>query len=292
MDQDIKDKKLKTISHMMKNLSYRHRGFIFEDPSPYPEIQESIIQEVKKKEGLDFNNLRNDPLMVNDTYNKYELILTDYISNIIDSKVSPIEEDEIFLIKNSQEVNPLLMVNIPVEVRPVLFKKLKISITSIEQWFKTPEFIRLIEVGGRSFILGTRTIFVNNVKKILLFQGNLEISYGAVTKNHIVSYFVFPYDTYRDMLSSPTRLFMWLLDNYGITIEISGIKKKLFLFLEKEMSDTFIAKLVDNENKGEGSICNLNFYPVYKNGKEYQRIYFHYGIHIDVYIKDYLSYKL
>lgn len=292
MDQDIKDKKLKTISYMMKNLSYRHRGFIVEDPSPYPEIQKSIIDDIKTKHGLDFYNLQIDPSMVNDTFSKYELILTDYISNLIDSPVSPIEDDEIFLIKNSRETNPSLLKDTPVDFDPSFFRNLKISVTSTEQWFKTPEFMRVIEIKGKLFILCTRTIWVNNVKKILLFQGNLDVFSSSITKNTIISYFVFPYNTYKDMLSSPIRLFIWILDNYGMIMEISGVKKKLFLELEMDLSDSIITKLINNENKGQGSVYNFNIYPIYRDGKEYQRILFHYGISTDMYINDYLLYNL
>jgi hypothetical protein len=106
--------------------------------------------------------------------------------------------------------------------------------------------------------------------------------YNQVIQYHLITLMLLDYDDFQDMLNSPVRLFLFLLDRYGLDITIEGQTKKLF-YLKK------YDRKIEWEWISKPKAGHLSWQAIEttENGERESSVNFLYGMDDEAYLKDY-----
>lgn len=240
MGTTVKEQYLFMVLYLMTKFSNKRQG-IQEKANDitvqYPLILNDIISSIYCKYHFDLNSVTT-----NDDCLKAESILSNYLSSIVKDDLSSSIEDESMLLRESIELKKEELIPAKVILNnelKELFSKLKISKSAIESWFLTPDYIRYFKVQKNENILATRIIPYKSTKKVLFYHMNVQRNFSSIYEYKICTTLVFDYELFKDMISSPVRLYLFILDRYGINMNLNGEVKKLF-FKVKQPSQSSI----------------------------------------------------
>ena len=237
MEATIRNNYLMMVLYLMNKISNMRQG-INEDNQVakiYPDILEQITAEIKNTYSLDISCLKDKNEML-----QAEELLGKLVSSIINNELTPSIADETQLVKDSVDLNPDELATTTFLIADGLKSYLKsMGISNadyIKPWFNKLDYCRYFKILDSQNILATKRISLNGVSKILFahiiihVDDKREIVQYEVTNLAIVNYIRF-----KDMFTSPVRLFLYLLDEYGLDINYNGKVKKLFY--KEEITD-------------------------------------------------------
>ena len=241
---------------------------------------DEVISDIKSNYNLSFNDVVNseDALL-------YELALSDYISKVLDEHKKLYNEDEIRLMKKSESVNPSILntfrFNFSDHIVDIL-KGVKISSVGIQEWLRNPDHADLFKSNDVDNYLCTKHVKVIGGAEYIVFYHASKYPKLQTGTIDLQSLFFIHNKEYSDMLNSPVRLFLFLLDNYGLEIESQG---KLTKFLIEANSNNMTMTMAKN-SRSYGQMQGRNSISSETKIME-QLIIFSYGIDIDKYLKDF-----
>ena len=242
-----------------------------------PEILEKITAEIKDTYSLDISCLKNKDEML-----QAEELLGKLITSIMNNELTSSIADEAQLVKDSEDLNPSELSTTTFSIADGLQNYLKnISISNVEYikpWFNKLDYCRYFKILDSENILATKKISLNGIQKILFAHIIIHVD----DKRKHVQYeatniVIVNYTKFKDMLTSPVRLFLYLLDEYGLDINYNEKVKKLFYKEEvtneqstiswsskSKLLSAGIQKIKDKEN-------NKN-YLIFAYGFDYEKI--------------------
>ena len=289
MENIDKNKYKAAVSYLLQLVSSKRLGIHFEEHE-IPEKTDEVISLVKDKSGLEFSNLNKED------YVKYELALTDVLSEILSNPLQKNIEDELFLINKSVNVElPIpqchIMIDYTLKKR---LKRLGLTMSGIESYFLNPDYASLIELKEVEYLIETKKIRKTGMLKefnILISLVQIIRSSGNIKSYKIADAYLLHFDKMESLYSSPVRLFLHLLNRYGVFMEFNGVKKKFFINIEeKNMPDSAIFKIL---TPGRGRTLKIEGNPILQGMKQVGIwIPFAYLYDMELYMKDYFSHNI
>lgn len=286
MDTLLKNKYKTAVSYLLRLVSSKRLGIHF-DEEPKPDKVEDIELMVKEKIGLDLYNLKKDE------YVKYELALSDVLSDILSNPLQDNIEDEITLIDKSVNIRtpiPASKIILDKSLRN-RFKRLGLTLSGIDSYFLEPDFVSMIKLRDVEYLIETKKIKNNNGYSILLSLVQIERMFGKIEAYKVADSYLLHFDKFESLYSSPIRLFLNLLNEYGAYMEFNGVKKKFFINIEeKNIPDSAIFKILTPK---KGITLKLHGNPIMNGTKQVGLwIPFAYLFDWDLYIQDYKKHKI
>ena len=247
----------------------------------YPDILEQITAEIKETHSLDISCLKNKDEML-----QAEDYLGKLITSIMNNELTSSIADETQLVKDSVDLNPDELSTTTFSIADGLQNYLKSMGISkaeyIKQWFNKLDYCRYFKILNSENILATKRISLGGIQKILFAHIIIHVDdkrekiQFEVTNIAIVNYIKF-----KDMLTSPVRLFLYLLDEYGIDINYNGKIKKLF-YKEEVTDEKSTISLSSKSKLLSAGIQNIKDK---ENNKNY--LIFVYGFDYEKILEDY-----
>jgi hypothetical protein len=284
MEDTLKNKYLLMVLYLMNHYSNLRQGI--EDTVPaviefYPQIIEKLNLDIERNCDIKLSDIETES-----DYLKIEKYLSSLLSKFLKSDLSSSIEDEILLLKESSEMTKEQLIpaniNIDKDLKDVL-SHIKVTTSGIDSWLLTPDNIRYFKVGGNENLLCTRVIHFGNVKRLLFYHmGINRLKSGYISQYHLISFFSLDYSKFEDMKNSPIRLFLFLLDTYGLELTCNNKTKKLF-FRERVGARVNVRQL---GNSRKMFICFQEF--TFEN-EHY--ISFLYSVNIYSYLKDFANHQ-
>ncbi|KAA6346149.1 hypothetical protein EZS27_006319 [termite gut metagenome] len=271
-----------TILYLMSEYSNKRQGIkeiTNVDIYPSTSVVDAITNHILGKYQFNLNNISSP-----EEYLKAETYLGEYLSDIIRGDLSASIEDENLLLTESIEVTKDYF--IPAEIKEIqqhiknIFSEIKITLSGINSFFLHPDYIRYFKIEQNENLLCTKVIPYKNTKKILFYHMYIYRILSDITGYDVSIALVVDYDKFKDMLSSPVRLFLFILDNYGIDIDLNGETKKLFFRTKKSPDNTHINVTVQSK---QYYTCFQQF----KDDNNETYLSFLYGINVATYIDDF-----
>lgn len=271
------------VLYLMNKISNMRQG-INEDNQVakiYPDILEQITAEIKETHSLDISCLKNKDEML-----QAEDYLGKLITSIMNNELTSSIADETQLVKDSVDLNPDELSTTTFSIADGLQNYLKSMGISkaeyIKQWFNKLDYCRYFKILNSENILATKRISLGGIQKILFAHIIIHVDdkrekiQFEVTNIAIVNYIKF-----KDMLTSPVRLFLYLLDEYGIDINYNGKIKKLF-YKEEVTDEKSTISLSSKSKLLSAGIQNIKDK---ENNKNY--LIFVYGFDYEKILEDY-----
>lgn len=239
------------------------------------DIKNEVIKEINSKFGLDFHNVKSleDRL-------KYEEFVNKYLTLVLNSNKNPNIDDEINLLKKTVSINPKeIRFKKPKIDKPVLdfLKIVKISTVGINSWFENPDYIKLLKTDEKLDYICTKKVKINGVSKILLYHISDDLF-----NTEINSLFILNFIKFDDMLNNPIRLFLYVLNEYGVDIKINNTTKKFHLSIDSP------ANQIEFLNLPKTHIVS-GYFLGKQNPKDNYKYTFAYAINIKEYTEDYIN---
>jgi hypothetical protein len=266
------------VSKIKNNLMETSTPKVIEDNNTIDEV----IADIDDKYNLAYKNIKNP-----DQARQYELALSDYITYILRSNNKIYNEDEINLMQKSKNIDNSSLNNFRFTyansdfVRDI-FNCTKTSSSGIRSWLISPDYISLFESNKIKNYLCTKKIKKISGEELILFYHISQGPNKQVNEGELTSIFFVHYNYFKDMLSNPVRLFLFILDNYGLEIECKG---KISHFIIETFYENLNMKMSD-KGRSFGQIQSRNVYN--DNTRENNNlIIFSYGIDIDKYINEF-----
>lgn len=278
------DSKLIAILFLMNEIN-RLKNKIEEASLPIATEDENVIKnvisEIEIKYDLAFDSVRskNDAL-------EYEQALSKYVTYILNEDSENIyNEDEILLMKKSTSINNTSLKEYDFKFShhiSDILNGVKISSTGISEWLKNPDFIELFESNEVENYLCTKRVKLFNRTEYIIFYHAAKNDKSQQKELDLNSLFFIHYKNYSDMLSNPIRLFLFLLDNYGLEIECEN---KISRFVIEANSEQLKINLPAN-TLFYGQMQSKRIFNEVK--KEMNNlIIFSYGIDVNKYLSDF-----
>lgn len=286
MEATVKNNYLMMVLYLMTKISNMRQGILSENmPVVHPEILNQISSEIKVKYNVDISSLKNKEEMLN-----AERILGDFLNQLVSTNVTASAEDELMLFNDSIELDKGELKNAHFHKAKELLGFVKsMGMTNpqlIDSWLRNLDYIRYFKVLDSENILATKKINISGVDKILFTHIIVHRAiYTSEIQYEVANIIIVSYEKFKDMLGSPIRLFLYLLDEYGIKVNYNGKEKKLY-YKEEAIGNTSIS-LSFNSKQMFAGVQNIKDKD---NGKEY--FIFVYGFDYELFLKDYRSYKI
>lgn len=288
MEATIRTNYLAMVLFLMNKISNMRQG-VNEDNQVapiYPDILEQIISEIKDKYSIDINCLKdkNEMLMA-------ENVLGTFVSLLMNNELTSSIADEAQLIKDSENLNPQELSNVTFYIADGLqgfLKNMGISnVNHINSWFNKFDYCRYFKILNSENILATKKISLNGVSKILFAHIIIHVDNTREHVQYEISNIVIVnYNKFEDMFTSPVRLFLYLLDEYGIDVKYKGVIKKLF-YKEEIIEEN---STISWSSKSKSLSAGVQKIREKENGKEF--FTFVYGFDYEKILKDYKSKKI
>lgn len=224
--------------------------------------KERIINYVKKEKGLDFYNLDKRDL------GNYEIILSDLITEVVNKTGSPSLDDEVDLLEHIVEIHPeefnFSEFQITKEDKSII-KSQGITLPGINNWLEDPDYVHLYNQDDEHYLC-TKKIKLNGDYKILFYHGLRKKFDVNKDKIELKCIMTFNFNEFLDMYSNPVRLFLFIIDNYGIRFPVNDQLKSFYLKIEltetaKEFQERIQKFMIDaiksypmKSNKGNNPI--------------------------------------
>lgn len=238
MEATLKKDYLLIVLYLMTYLANKRQGILEETKLPVvknPHALNDVVEYIKANYHVDVYDISTSEDIMN-----AESILGQYLSDLT-RKDSNNSQDEMLLLRDSVDITKEQLLDVSYEVGEgveLLFKDISIpNIKLIISWFKTPDYARYFKIEESENIIATKVVTINGIKKILFFHMVPKRTNGSVYKYEVLNALIISYTKFSDMLSSPIRLYLYLLDEYGIDITIGNETKKLFYKKEYNPSE-------------------------------------------------------
>ena len=284
MEATLREQYLLMTLYLINKISNMRQGVLEKNDIAiiYPDILNDIISKIKQQYHIDCNNLSN-----NEDYLHAEKALSNFITTLSAEDLSTSAKEEVSLMKDSLDLTKEDFIEAPVDLAngvKDLFSKLGITnINLTKKWFTSPDYARYFQIDENENILLTKVVTISGIKKILFAHISINRDRNKrITLYQVVNALLVNYQKFKDMLSSPIRLYLFLLDEYGFDITFNGITKKLFYKIE-ESKETEISIQTKN---AKHYYIGLQKHKG-KDNKEY--FMFIQGFNYDLYMKDYLN---
>lgn len=262
MEKIDKNKYKSAISYIMSMISnMRLKEPITIDDRP--EYFQLVVNAIKKRDNLDLFSLNESE------YDKYELCLTDLLSDIIDSPVEDTINTQVYLLNNSREIYPILPKhNVRISDKLKLqIKSQGLTLSGIESYFLKSDYAQLINIKSKEYIFCTKKILLNGTSKIVLAILDIDRPINNIESYILFDLYVVSFSMNKEMHSSPIRLFFSLVSKYSTIIEFKGIKKKIFIDIEeRDFRTSLILRFVERAKKG--SVMHFQQYPITQGLKQ------------------------
>lgn len=283
MEATIRNNYLMMVLYLMNKISNMRQG-INEDNQVakiYPDILEQITDEIKKTHSLDISCLKDKDEML-----QAEELLGKMVSSIINNELTPSIADETQLVKDSVDLNPDELSTTTFSIADGLKNYLKsIGISNadyIKPWFNKLDYCRYFKILDSENILATKRISLNGVSKILFAHIIIHVDdKRKIVQYEVTNIAIVNYIRFEDMFTSPVRLFLYLLDEYGLDINYNGKVKKLFY--KEEVTDENAT--ISWSSKSKLLSAGIQNIKDTKNNKNY--LIFVYGFDYENILKDY-----
>ncbi|MDD3507416.1 MAG: hypothetical protein PHY27_03190 [Parabacteroides sp.] len=280
MDTATKNQYMLMVLYLMTKFSNQRQGIETKNSEvsiQYPIVLKNIIASINEEYHFDLNSVITDKecLMA-------ESYLSTYLTFIVKNDVPPSIEDERILLKESIEITKEQLVPANVVLDKYLkeiFINLNISLAAIDSWFLSPDYIRYFKIEDIENIIATRIITYKGTKKILFYHMNLQKNFPYEKEYKVCTSLIFDYEMFEDMISSPIRFYLFVLDRFGIDMDLNGVIKKLF----------FDVKLPNKYSINVNSKSNRLYscWQTYKNSKGENCLSFVYSIDVESYLHDF-----
>lgn len=214
------------ILYLMTILSNKRKGIIEEIiPFEDKETLDHIISGVDVLARIKYSDLSKE-----EEYLIYEEALGKYL-RIITKEDSLSTDDEQVLIKNSVDVGNEEFHNAELTIDPhvkELLKKIGITVSGLNDWFKKPEYVRKFEIDKNINYLCTKRITYRGKIRILFYHLSIR---NTLFDNRSAIHTVLLLDpnTYERIYNNPIRVFLSILNNYGLPINVKDVTKRFFL---------------------------------------------------------------
>lgn len=240
---------------------------------------DQIINEVNEISGLNYYNLSTDEDRL-----KYESLVGSYMTKILNQfKDKDRVSDEVALLKKSIniDVNQIEFKDIHISHSAIeCLKDIRISLNGINSWLENPEFVILFRTEHNKDYLCTKVVQNEGIKKVLLYHINKE-PFGLEVK----SIFLLSYNRFNNMVNNPIRLFLFMVNEYGIDIIINNTTKKFHIEIESPDGNC--------EFRSPKKNTKIIGYTIGKTISPNKHVFhFAYGINLTSYVSDYKSKKI
>lgn len=237
MEATIRNNYLMMVLYLMNKISNMRQG-IKEDNQVAKidsDILEQITAKIKETHSLDISCLKNKDEML-----LAEELLGKLVSSIINNKLTTSIADETQLVKDSMDLNPNELSTTTFSIADGLKSYLKsMGISNadyIKPWFNKLDYCRYFKILDSENILATKRISLNGISKILFTHIIIHVDdKREIVQYEVTNIAIVNYTRFEDMFTSPVRLFLYLLDEYGLDINYNGKVKKLFY--KEEITD-------------------------------------------------------
>lgn len=240
MEATLKKDYLLIVLYLMTYLANKRQGVIGDIKLPavnHPDTLNNVLTDIKEKYNIDVYKVSSTEDIM-----RAESILGQYLSSLSMSKDSSSSFDEMLLLRDSIDITKEQLSDVEYDIEEGvvhLFKDMNIpNIDLVKSWFSTPDFARYFKIEDSENIIATKVVVVNGIKKILFSHMLVNRNRGIVIGYNVVNALIVSYYKFSDMFSSPIRLYLYLLDEYGIDITIGDETKKLFYKKELKQDDT------------------------------------------------------
>jgi len=239
----------------------------------------STILLVNQSTNLDFYKIKSHSEII-----EYQTKAREILNNTILTNNESTIVDEVYLIKNSNYSDIKILSNEELILSSFVkdtLKRINIPTRDIENWLKSPDYVRVFEnTYSKNFLCTKKVKLMTGVEKIIFYHITKYMNQFDVNSLFIYNFRIFP-----DLLNNPIRFFLDILDNYGNDI-ITDKGKSRFILQENSKS----LQLPNNMPKKKGLICTqftgYNGLNTKLNIRE-NTIYFVYSIDTSNYILDY-----
>ena len=245
------------------------------------DILEQITAKIKETHSLDISCLKNEDEML-----LAEELLGKLVSSIINNKLTTSIADETQLVKDSMDLNPNELSTTTFSIADGLKSYLKsMGISNadyIKPWFNKLDYCRYFKILDSENILATKRISLNGISKILFTHIIIHVDdKREIVQDEVTNIAIVNYTRFEDMFTSPVRLFLYLLDEYGLDINYNGKIKKLFY--KEEVTDENAT--ISWSSKSRLLSAGIQNIKDKKNNKNY--MIFAYGFDYEKILKDY-----
>ena len=245
------------------------------------DILEQITAKIKETHSLDISCLKNKDEML-----LAEELLGKLVSSIINNKLTTSIADETQLVKDSMDLNPNELSTTTFSIADGLKSYLKsMGISNadyIKPWFNKLDYCRYFKILDSENILATKRISLNGISKILFTHIIIHVDdKREIVQDEVTNIAIVNYTRFEDMFTSPVRLFLYLLDEYGLDINYNGKIKKLFY--KEEVTDENAT--ISWSSKSRLLSAGIQNIKDKKNNKNY--MIFAYGFDYEKILKDY-----
>lgn len=241
-----------------------------------------IVDEIKNMYSLNFNEIKTE-----EEADAYDIALGKYLSKVLNDSQPIYNDDEVKLIEKAVNVDPSNFKDIDIKLERdnhfhEVLKGVNISSNGIYSWLKNPEYVQVFESNYNKNYLCTKTVRkTSGVKLIMLYHMNRDPN-DIKERYEIPTLLFVPFSDFEDMLNNPVRLFLYLLDKYGIEITTEDGRKTHFL-------------IEVNANEINWNVSKGTSYFYINGNREYDNVkkemdntfIFCYGINIDKYLYEF-----
>lgn len=228
MEATLKKDYLLIVLYLMTYLANKRQGIIDDLKLPavnHPDALNNVLADIKDKYNIDVYEVSSTEDIMH-----AESVLGQYLSSLSKSKNSSI--DEMLLLRDSIDITKDQLLDVRYDVGEGvvhLFKDMNIpNIDLVKSWFASPNYARYFKIEDSENIIATKVVDVKGIKKILFSHMIVKRSKGIIIRYNVANALLVSYSKFFDMLSSPIRLYLYLLEEYGIDITIGNETKKLF----------------------------------------------------------------
>lgn len=211
-----------------------------------------VIGLIKKKYNLDYYEV----LKSTDSIQllEYETILGQFFTEYLEQFKSDSEDEEIRILGSAKEIHPNSLPEMEIEKNEAIDRTFKlIKETSVHKYLNTylkqPDYVSLIDVGNKTYIT-TKKITNSNGIDAILFSVLREHKKYIKTTLFPLLVCMFNYRISELRYDSPVRMLLYLLNKYGIDVEIGNCKKHLFFGDEfKDIPSGEVYSLIESQLK-------------------------------------------
>lgn len=286
MEATLKNDYLLIVLYLMTYLANKRQGILDDIKLPMvhnPNALKDVVAYIKREYNVDIYAVANTEDII-----YAETVLGEYLSSLTKTQDSNSSYDEMLLLRDSIDITKDQLSNCMYHIENgvlELFKSINIPNPKlVGSWFNSPDFARYFKIEESENIIATRVVNVNGVRKILFYHMQVHRNRERVISYDVTNALLVSYSLFRDLLSSPIRLYLYLLDQYGINITIGRETKKLFYKKEFKRGET-----IKLEYRPQKLYYSMQRYKT-KNGSEYMT--FVQAFDCSLYAKDYLSNKI
>lgn len=290
---------LKAVLSLKMELADLRYGIIkHEETDADANCRDQIIAIIKEQHNKDFYQVmasENVEAML-----EYENLLSNYLNELLRQYTNPESiDDNLKILDISHDISTLdIFKGKSIEIGGNVesaFRKIKESRNHIKGYINEPDYLSIIDPDFLSKGITPMSDFILT-KKVQDRNGTESIFFAmlSIDRKHIVERIdvdlalLLNYKMNEVRFNSPIKMFLYLLNRYGIELEIDGIQKKIFFKedIAKEKISNIINTFINNLKQKKRQ-HNVYFRWSGKEREEEKVLDFAFGFDYEKYVKEY-----